>query len=107
MVDEITPAELNERLQAGEDIQIIDVRTQRAFRRGHIPGSENIPFGRFTREVSDHEWGDRIVIACPHGESSLQAARLLESFEGIDDDTWIANLAQGLEAWDYEIERDD
>lgn len=106
MVDEITPDELHRRLEDGEDIQIVDIRTEREFRRGHIPGSENIPFVRFTREVAEHDWADEIVIACPRGESSQQAARLLESYEGIDDGTWIANLAQGLEAWDYELEAD-
>ncbi len=106
MVDEITPTELHERLQNGEDIQVIDIRNEQQFRRGHIPGSENIPFVRFTREVAEYEWADKIVIACPRGESSLQAARLLESFEGIDDDAWIANLAHGIKEWDYELESD-
>lgn len=107
MVDEITPAELHERLQNGENVQVIDIRAERAFRRGHIPGAENIPFVRFTREVEDHAWADQIVIACPRGESSLQAARLLESYEGIDDDTWIANLADGIDGWEYELVTDD
>lgn len=106
MVDEIPAAELHERLQNGEDLQVIDIRTERDFRRGHIPGSENIPFVRFTREVENHDWEDKIVIACPRGESSLQAARLLESYEGIDDDTWIANLADGIQGWEYELETD-
>lgn len=106
MVDEITAAELHERLGNGDDIQVIDIRPERAFRRGHIPGAENIPFRRFTREVNAHDWRDRIVIACPRGESSLQAARLLESYEGIDDGTWIANLSDGYEHWDYELETD-
>ena len=107
MVDEISSAELHERLQAGEDLQVIDIRSERLYRRGHIPGADNIPFRRFARAVADHDWQDRIVVACPRGESSLQAARLLESFEGIDEETWIANLADGYEAWEWTLERVD
>ena len=103
MVEDITPAELHERLADGDDVQVIDVRLPRSFERGHIPGSENVPFPRFARAVAEVEWGTDIVVVCPHGESSLQAARLLESYEGVPDDARVANLVGGLAAWEHEL----
>lgn len=106
MVATITADELNERLERGDPVQIIDIRPSEDYESGHIPGAENIPFDRFAREVDDREWGDDIVVVCPIGESSVQAARLLESYEGVADDARVANLADGYRGWEYELERD-
>lgn len=104
MVDEISPESLKERLDRGDDIQVVDIRPERAFARGHVPGAENVPFDRFAREVEDHEWREEIVVVCPMGESSLQAARLLEAYEGVDEDASVANMVGGYEDWAYELE---
>jgi rhodanese-related sulfurtransferase len=105
MVDEITAAELHARIEDGDDVQVIDVRPERMFRRGHIPGAENVPFTRFARAVADREWSEDIVVVCPIGESSLQAARLLEAYEGVAEDASVSNLAGGYDEWEYELER--
>jgi len=107
MVREISADELHERLEAGDPVQVIDVRSEAAYRRGHIPGAENVPIHRFTGAIEDRDWAEEIVVACPHGESSLQAARLLEAYEGTGTDTEVANLADGYEAWEYGLERSD
>ena len=104
MVEEMSPAELKERLDDGADVQVVDIRQPDSFEEGHIPGATNLPMDRLAREIDDHEWGDAVVVACPIGQSSRQAARLLESYEGIDDDTRVANLDGGYEAWDYDLE---
>lgn len=105
MVEEVTARQLHERLTDGDGVQVIDVRPERAFRRGHIPGSENVPITRFAASVADRRWGDDVVVVCPHGESSLQAARLLEAYEGVDDDASVANLTGGLAEWEYDLEQ--
>jgi len=104
MVEETSADELHARLENGADVQVIDVRPEREFHRGHVPGAENVPITRFARAVADHEWGDEIVVVCPHGESSLQAARLLEAYEGVPEDARIANLSGGYRDWEYELE---
>jgi rhodanese-related sulfurtransferase len=104
MVEEMSPAELKERLDDGADVQVVDIRQPDYFEEGHIPGATNLPMDRLAREIDDHEWGEEIVVACPIGQSSRQAARLLESYEGVDDDTRVANLDGGYEAWDYDLE---
>ena len=104
MVEEMSPDDLHARMENGADVQVIDVRPEDEYRRGHIPGAENVPITRFARAVEGHDWSDDIVVVCPIGESSLQAARLLEAYEGVPDDARIANLSGGYRAWDYELE---
>lgn len=107
MVEEIYPEELHERLQDGEEVQVVDIRPRRAFERGHIPGAINLPFPRLPREMADVEWGEEIVVACPKGESSRQAARLIQSFEGVDDDARVLNLHGGYGEWEYDLDDAD
>jgi thiosulfate/3-mercaptopyruvate sulfurtransferase len=104
MVDEVTPDALKDRLDRGEDVQIVDIRQPGEFAAGHIPGAENVPFHRFARDVATPDWGEEIVVVCPIGESSLQAARLLEAYEGVGEDATVANLVGGYRDWDYELE---
>ena len=105
MVEEMDPATLRARLADGDPVQVVDIRPTDEFERGHIPGAINVPLTRFAREVDRHEWGRDIVVACPIGESSRQAARLLSAFEGVPDDATISNLSGGYRAWDGDLER--
>lgn len=104
MVEEVTPDEVKERLDRDEDLQVVDIRPERSFQQGHIPGAVNIPFDQFASEIDSQEWGDEVVVVCPMGESSLQAARLLDSYEGVDEDATIANMEGGYREWDHELE---
>lgn len=106
MVEEVSAAELHERLEAGDGIQVIDVRPEHAYRRGHIPGAENVPIHRFSEAIDENDWDEEIVVVCPHGESSLQAARLLEAYEGTGEETSVGNLVDGYQGWQYDLERD-
>lgn len=107
MVDEVTPEEVKEKLDSGADVQIVDIRQPPEYDTGHIPGAINIPFQEFPHRVQEHEWGENIVVACPIGQSSIQAARLLESFEGVEAESSVASLAGGYEEWEYELASGD
>jgi len=106
MVEDITADELHARIEAGEDVEVVDVRPEWAFQRGRVPGAVNVPISRFARSVAEREWGQDIVVVCPHGESSLQAARLLEAYEGVAEEARVANLVGGYDAWEYDLERE-
>lgn len=106
MVEEIDAAELAALLREGDPPTIVDVRSRRAFERGHIPGSRNVPFPELTTRVDELEGADRIVTVCPHGISSRQAAALIESYAGTAD-ARVENLRDGLEAWDGPLESTD
>lgn len=105
MDGEISPVELQELLDAGDtDVRIIDIRNPSQFQRGHIPGSENIPFPRLPNLVEQLDGAERVITVCPIGESSVQAARLIQSYEGLDDDARIESLQGGLRDWDGDFE---
>lgn len=107
MDGEIHVEELASLLEDGADIEIVDIRSRAAFERGHIPGSENLPFQELIDRVDELDGdADRIVTVCPHGKSSVQAARLIASYDGIED-TPVESLAEGLTGWDGPIETAD
>ncbi|MBX0322864.1 rhodanese-like domain-containing protein [Halomicroarcula sp. F13] len=85
-----------------EDARVVDIRPPAAFQRGHIPGSENVPFQSLVDEVERFESADRVVTVCPHGKSSVQAARLLASYEGFDGT--VESFGPGLDGWDGPLE---
>jgi rhodanese-related sulfurtransferase len=103
-VEEIDPDQLRERLPAAEAgaLRIVDVRSPEAFERGHIPGSENVPFDALPSRVERFEGAEDVVTVCPHGEASLSAARLIGAYEGVDDP--VRSLAGGLAAWEGPLE---
>jgi rhodanese-related sulfurtransferase len=106
MVEEVSPEALRERLEADEGVQVVDIRPEREYERGHVPGALNLPMDRFATGIKEIEWGEDVVVACPIGESSIQAARLLDSYEGVPETARVASLEGGYRAWEYDVETD-
>lgn len=104
MVEELTPEAVRERIEDG-DAQVVDIRPPAQFERGHIPGALNIPLSQLPAQVDEIDWGDEVVCACPIGQSSIQAAKLIQSFEGVDDDATVASMEGGYREWEYDLER--
>ncbi|WP_435118484.1 rhodanese-like domain-containing protein [Halolamina sp. C58] len=102
-MDEISTERVAELLADGAPPTVVDIREPPAFRRGHIPGSLNVPFRQLPDRVAELADADHVVTVCPHGKSSVQAAKLIESYEGITDAT-VESMAGGLSEWDGEIE---
>ncbi|MFB6220575.1 MAG: rhodanese-like domain-containing protein [Halolamina sp.] len=102
MDGELSTARLRELLTDDPSPTVVDIRAPRAFRRGHIPGSVNVPFRQLPDRVAELADADRIVTVCPHGKSSVQAAKLIASYEGTGDAT-VESLAGGLQEWDGEM----
>lgn len=104
--DEITPDRLKELLDRGEEVRVVDIRSPAQFHRGHIPGSENVAFHELPRRVDSLSGSDHIVTVCPHGKASLQAARLIASYEGTSD-ALVESLRGGIDEWEYDLESGD
>jgi rhodanese-related sulfurtransferase len=103
MDGELSVEDLADLLEADADVRVVDIRSPGAYARGHIPGSENIPFPQLTQRVEELAGADRVVTVCPHGESSVQAARLIGSYEGTADAT-VESLREGLTGWEGPVE---
>ena len=93
----ISVAELVEFVESGDDVEVVDIRPPGAFTREHIPGSRNIPFAELPNRVEELNGADRVVTVCPHGKASVQAARLVGSYEGTDGT--VESLAAGIDGW--------
>lgn len=101
MVTEVSPDEVESRL---EELQVVDIRQPRNFEEGHVPGAINVPLAELPRRVEEVEWDEEIVCVCPIGQSSIQAARLIESYEGVDDDATVASMEGGYREWHGDLE---
>ena len=103
MVDSISPAELQEQLQAEPGaLLLLDVREPFEFEICRIRDSLNIPLGEITRRWNELDEERATVVICHHGRRSMQAALWLEQ-NGFSS---VFNLAGGIEAWASEIEPD-
>lgn len=83
------------------DVCVVDIRNPGHFERGHIPGSVNVPLPELTGRVGSLPEADRVVTVCPHGKSSVQAARLIASYEGVE--ATVESMAGGLDAYGGEF----
>jgi rhodanese-related sulfurtransferase len=103
MDGEVTPDRVDELREADDvDVCIVDIRNPSSFARGHIPGSLNVPLPQLTARVDGLPDADRVVTVCPHGKSSVQAARLIASYEGVDAP--VESMHGGLTAYDGPID---
>lgn len=102
MDGEITPAAVERLRGTAEAPRIVDIRAPAAFERGHIPGSENIPLPELTGRVESLDGASHIVTVCPHGQASVQAARLLSAYEGTAD-ARIESMRGGLSDWEGDL----
>jgi rhodanese-related sulfurtransferase len=105
MVEEVTPEEVKEKLD-DEDAQVVDIRGPGAFAEGHVPGAINIPMAELPNRVGEVDWSDDVTVVCPIGQSSLQAAKLIGSYEGADADA-VTSMAGGYREWEYGLESGD
>lgn len=106
MDGEITPEEVERLLADDADVRVVDIRSPGAYARGHIPGSENVPFQELPDRVESLTGSEHIVTVCPHGKASVQAAQLIGSFEGTTD-ARVESMAGGLEAWTGDLDAGD
>ena len=88
MSKEIRTQELYEKINAGEELTLIEVLMPKVYEEGHLPGAINIPFRRIAHDAGERlEKGDEIVVYC-HDEdctaSGIAAQKLDNSgFENV------------------------
>ena len=93
---EISPAELQRRLQAGHDLQLVDVREPEEYDYCHLPGSLLLPLGEVPRRAAEIRTEGPVVLICHHGVRSGQALGYLMHRLGR---TNLLNLRGGVAAW--------
>lgn len=106
MPTEITPTEVEQKRQNDDTVQIIDIREREAYKEGHIPESHNLPISELDERIENIEWvndnDEEIVVACYIGETSVQAARMLEDYEATGNAT-VSTMTGGYEEWSGDL----
>ncbi len=97
---EITPRALQERLKAGDDIVILDVRNPEEAQISRLPGSILIPLGELAERVAELNTADQIVVHCRMGGRSAKAVEFLRSV-GFRK---VRNLVGGINAWAKDVD---
>lgn len=94
----ITTTELQQRLEAGEQVHLIDVREVGEVQEGHIPGIVNIPLGLLEFRMHELDKNKAYVMVCRSGGRSGQATALLDA-QGFD----VTNMTGGMLVWAGEV----
>ena len=76
---ETTSVELKKRLDAGDDVFILDVREPNEYQICRIPGSVLIPLGELPRRYAELPTDKDIVAQCKMGGRSAKATEFLQS----------------------------
>lgn len=102
VVAEISPVALRARLDAGEDLLLLDVREPFEAELAAIPGARLIPLGQLSGALAELEpYRDRpVVVHCKTGGRSRRACLELVA-KGFNR---VENLAGGIEAWSVQVD---
>jgi adenylyltransferase/sulfurtransferase len=100
-MEEITPAELKQRLDNGDDIQIVDVREDNEVAIGRIPNSIHIPLGQILSRMKDIDPSRETVVHCKMGGRS---ARAIEALQRSGYQGKLINLKGGILRWSDEVD---
>ncbi|MDQ3633809.1 MAG: molybdopterin-synthase adenylyltransferase MoeB [Acidobacteriota bacterium] len=100
-LEEITATELKKRLDAGEDLQLIDVREPHEYEIAKIPNTKLIPLGDVVKRRDEIDETRTTVVNCKGGVRSAKAIKALQE----DDFTGkLINLKGGIGAWSDEVD---
>lgn len=98
-VQPMTPAELKEKLDAGEDLVLVDVRTPEERATAQIPQARLLD-EHFQAELLELDRDKLLVFQCHHGHRSQRAAEqfLQAGFRKV------YNLIGGIDAWSRDVD---
>ena len=96
----VTPRQLQARLEAGEDVVVLDVRNPPEYAICRIEGATLLPLPVLQRRLSELDPDKELVIHCHSGIRSMQATQWLRS-QGFEK---VRNLAGGIDAWSLEVD---
>jgi rhodanese-related sulfurtransferase len=98
---EITATELKQRLDNGDDIQIVDVREANEVAVAKIPNTIHIPLGQVINRMSEIDPTRETVVHCKMGGRSARAIDALQR-SGFNGE--LLNLAGGITAWSNDVD---
>ena len=95
----MTTTEVQQAIESGVALKLIDVREVEEVEAGHIPGIINIPLGVLELRMPELDKKEKYIVVCRSGNRSGMATQLLES-HGYD----VTNMVGGMLEWQGEVE---
>ncbi len=96
----ITPKELKERLDKGDQVLLLDVREPWEHSLAKIEGSTLIPLGTLPQSMEKLDKEAEIIAYCHHGMRSADATQFLLQ-QGFPV---VKNLVGGIDAWSVQVD---
>ena len=97
---DITPSEVAEKLEKGEEIVLIDVREPHEWNAGHIEGATHMPMNQVPQRLSEIPRDRDVVMICRSGARSGHVQHHL----GQQGYTRVKNLVGGMQRWAREVD---
>ena len=101
MIEEISATELKRRMDAGDDIQLIDVRQPEEWAFARIEGAKLIPMGEILNRMSELDENREVVLQC---KSGMRSARAVDALQRAGYKGSLKNLRGGITAWSNEVD---
>jgi hydroxyacylglutathione hydrolase len=92
-IAQLSAGELRTRLARSEQLTLVDVRTTREWRAGHLDEAVSIPVGEITRRAGELRGAGTVATMCEGGFRSGLAASVLKRV-GVD----VVNVTGGMHA---------
>lgn len=93
-IREISPEEVQQKIERGEMLCLVDVRTPGEYAQYHIPRILLLPMDEFARGFrSELDSDDEIICICEHGVRSESAARHLAAHGYANVATMLGGMA--------------
>ena len=89
MYDKIFAEGLKKKMELGEDIQVIDVLSEKSYKNRHLPGAVNIPYRDIAKRRDEIGTDKEIIVYCNDKNcdaSPIAAKKLVKmGFEDVRD----------------------
>ena len=99
-INQLTPIELQKKIQGQEPIFLLDVREPFEYNLCRIEGSLSMPLNEVPQRLREIDFDKEVVVICHHGMRSQQAANFL----GHVGFKKISNLAGGIDQWSLDCD---
>ena len=94
-IKEIDSSELKRRMDAGENITLLDIRSEAEVVQGSLPDSEHLPMHLIPLKMQDLPKEGDVVLYCRSGARSYHACAYLVQ-QGVHN---VLNLRGGIIGW--------
>lgn len=94
----MTTTEVQQAIESGAALKLIDVREVEEVEAGHIPGIINIPLSVLETRMPELDKSEKYIVVCRSGKRSGMATQLLES-QGFN----VTNMVGGMLEWQGEV----